>query len=409
MSRDEQDDGLAHRIEETLIAREKERREILAAHSKDTVLVPAKKSRKGLSFALLTLGFVLGGLIGALCYMLLPAPQATASSAPSPAVSASNLLVEADRLLVAGQNDAARSTYLTALRQNPDSVQAYNNLAVLYAAEGNLPQAREQLDRALNTSPAYQAVHENIARVYAGMARNSYGKALQLREEAAPVQLKPLGLAAKVASPLPEKISGEHLPAARSSMPLLATNTPSVTVEPVKAPTPALDLPPSDVPSAVEFGPDAEAQTEGVVAVNSDDLTLLAKLEDDDIRPATPVSDPAACVTPQQFLDLWADAWSSQNVKKYLAFYAPGYFSSPPGSRAKWEAQRRQRLSKPSFIQVELMDFLVTVQTDQRAEVKIVQSYQSDNYRDKTRKLMVLERKDSSWQITDERTLERLN
>jgi hypothetical protein len=417
MQKEDQGDGLAHRIEETLVAREKERLEILASQpaTTDTDVTRPKKCRKGISFALLTLGFVLGGIIGALCYMLLPAPQATASSTPTPD-RVSTLLLQADGLLAAGQKDAARAAYLDALSQNPNSVQAHNNLAVLYAAEGNLPQAREQLDRALKTSPAYQAVHENMARIYAGMARNSYGKALQLDEGIAPVRLEPLGTAASrdsapnlavvpSVSPPVEKRPDVGSPTEDAAGPTEPAGAPVAAAESVvdSVSSPVV-MPPAVEPALVSVPPSeiVDISTPGAV-------TVVAKLEKKDMRQATPVSDPVAYPTPQQFLDLWASAWSSQNVKKYLAFYASDYFSSRSGSRANWEDQRRERLTKPGFIEVKLSDFVIAVQTEQRAEVQMIQSYKSDNYRDTTRKLMVLERRDSSWQITDERTLERLN
>lgn len=410
MQKEDQKDALAHRIEETLVAREKERLEILASQPQIEAVALPKKCRKGVSFTLLALGFLLGGLIGGLCYMLLPAPQATASS-PATAPPLPTSLAEADRLLAAGQQEAARARYLDVLRQNPQSVEALNNLAVLAAAEGDLTQAREHLDRALKTSPAYQAVHANIARIYAGMARNSYGKALQLSDDLAPVKLMPLviaeadsRLALEPPVPAAEEGSRKDLPAATSSLPVASTTSP-VAVDPVAAPAPAVD----SMPAAVKPDPVAIKSPEVVAASKPVSMPLLAKLETKDMRPATPVSDPVASPTPQQFLDLWASAWSKQKVKSYLSFYASNYFSPRLASRSKWEDQRRKRLTKPSFIQVELNDFVVTEQSDQQVEVQMVQSYQSDNYRDKTRKLMVLERRDASWQIVDERTLERFD
>lgn len=415
MHEEAQGDGLAHRIEETLVAREKERMEILASQPAIADVPRPQTCRKGVSFVLLAVGFLLGGLIGGLCYMLLPAPQATASSTPT-RIPVSSLLLQADGLMVAGQKDAARAAYLDALRLSPDSVQAHNNLAVLYAAEGLLPQAREQLDQALKTSPAYQAVHENMARIYASMARNSYGKALQLHEEAAPVRLEPLGSAAATSSAstlavvapapvIPEARVKNNLPAAVDSKPTDTSASPDVAAEPAVASA----SPVEPLPAVMESVPVETPQSELVDPGASVALTVVAKLDKKDMRPATPVSDPVACPTPQQFLDLWASAWSSQNVKKYLAFYASNYYSSRTGSRANWEKQRRERLGKPGFIEVELNDFVITAQTDQRAEVQMIQLYKSDNYQDKTRKLMVLERRESSWQITDERTLERLD
>ncbi len=48
----------------------------------------------------------------------------------------------------------------------------------------------------------------------------------------------------------------------------------------------------------------------------------------------------------------WAAAWSAKNVKGYLAFYAEDFKVPGNASRADWEAQRNERISKPKSIQV---------------------------------------------------------
>jgi len=56
----------------------------------------------------------------------------------------------------------------------------YNNLAVLYAAEGQERKAAEALEQAIRTNPSYTTAHENLGDLYARMASEAYAKALQL-------------------------------------------------------------------------------------------------------------------------------------------------------------------------------------------------------------------------------------
>ena len=56
----------------------------------------------------------------------------------------------------------------------------YNNLAVLYAGQNQFDKARTALEMAIRTNPSYTTAHENLGDVYAKLASQAYGKALQL-------------------------------------------------------------------------------------------------------------------------------------------------------------------------------------------------------------------------------------
>ncbi|MFZ5472984.1 MAG: tetratricopeptide repeat protein, partial [Pseudomonadota bacterium] len=62
----------------------------------------------------------------------------------------------------------------------PELPEPYNNLAVLYAAQGQYDKARNSLEMAIRTHPSYATAHENLGDIYAKMASLSYDKALQL-------------------------------------------------------------------------------------------------------------------------------------------------------------------------------------------------------------------------------------
>ena len=62
----------------------------------------------------------------------------------------------------------------------PELSEPYNNLAVIYAGQGQLDKARAALEMAIRTNPDYATAHENLGDVYARLASRAYGKALQL-------------------------------------------------------------------------------------------------------------------------------------------------------------------------------------------------------------------------------------
>src|SRR5512134_2217565 len=72
----------------------------------------------------------------------------------------------------------------------PELPEPYNNLAVLYASQGQYEKARAALEMAIRTHPSYATAHENLGDIYAKMASQAYDKALQLDKGNAPLQTK---------------------------------------------------------------------------------------------------------------------------------------------------------------------------------------------------------------------------
>ncbi len=66
----------------------------------------------------------------------------------------------------------------TALTQDfPELPDPYNNLAVLYAAEGQLESALVALQAALRNDPTHRAARENLGDVYLALALQAWGAA----------------------------------------------------------------------------------------------------------------------------------------------------------------------------------------------------------------------------------------
>jgi tetratricopeptide (TPR) repeat protein len=76
---------------------------------------------------------------------------------------------------------AARSVFQQLTEDFPELPEPYNNLAVLYAADGQLDRARAALEMALLARPDYAMAHENLGDVYLQMAADAYQRAAALQ------------------------------------------------------------------------------------------------------------------------------------------------------------------------------------------------------------------------------------
>lgn len=84
------------------------------------------------------------------------------------------ILTRKDRL------DEARKLFEDLTEDNPELPEPFNNLAVIYAAQGDYANARLALQKAINTHPSYATAHENLGDIYAKMASKAYNEALEL-------------------------------------------------------------------------------------------------------------------------------------------------------------------------------------------------------------------------------------
>lgn len=72
----------------------------------------------------------------------------------------------------------------------PAMPEPYNNLAVLYAADGQYDKARAALESAVRANPSYARAHENLGDIYARLANQSYATTLKLEPDNANVRAK---------------------------------------------------------------------------------------------------------------------------------------------------------------------------------------------------------------------------
>ena len=76
----------------------------------------------------------------------------------------------------------------------------------------------------------------------------------------------------------------------------------------------------------------------------------------------------------------WADAWRHKDYDSYSKFYSDNFTPEPPLSREAWATQRKQRLSTPGKVNLELSNLKVTCDGD-KATAVFDQDYSVTTYK----------------------------
>jgi len=79
-----------------------------------------------------------------------------------------------------GETDEAINVFVSLTKSHPALPEPYNNLAVLYAQNGNFDLAKIALEKSIKTHPSYATAHVNLGDLYTRMASESYNQALQI-------------------------------------------------------------------------------------------------------------------------------------------------------------------------------------------------------------------------------------
>ena len=88
------------------------------------------------------------------------------------------LFLEARAYEDVGDTNNAMSIYESLINLAPDFPGSYNNLALLYAAQGNLKHAEALIFQGLATDTIYQTLYTNLNKLYVARAATFYGRAL---------------------------------------------------------------------------------------------------------------------------------------------------------------------------------------------------------------------------------------
>jgi|GEM_PF-1047554 len=102
----------------------------------------------------------------------------------------------------------------------------------------------------------------------------------------------------------------------------------------------------------------------------------------------------------------WARSWESQDIDRYMAFYAAD-FSGGGRTRAQHRAHKARLARSYEWITVGISELEVTVEAGQIVAV-FEQTYSSDRYSDTTVKRLVFVREGGEWKIISEEVTGRL-
>ncbi len=276
----------------------------------------------------------------------------------------------------------------------PELPEPYNNLAVLYAAQGQYEKARIALEASIRTHPSYATAHENLGDIYAKLASQAYDKALQLDSSntGAKTKLAMIG----------ELISGGSR-AARGAAPAEPAKTAQA------AATSSADA--AKTSAAASAKPAAEPKAAAAPKTATEPRpaeTKTAEAKAAESKPAKPAAKAGAAAEDESEALIktvrgWADAWSRKDVAGYLAHYAKD-FKTPKGeSRADWEKSRKQRISAPKKIEVEVESPKVSISGENAASVSFRQVYRSDRIKAAGTKTLVMVKANGKWLIHEER------
>jgi len=270
----------------------------------------------------------------------------------------------------------------------PELPEPYNNLAVLYASQGNYDKAKSALELAIHTHPSYATAHENLGDIYAQLASRAYDRALQLDKNNTSAQVK-LAMVKDIFS-AQKGTAGQRAP-----------QQPAAAVSPTPSPAPpAAPSPPPAAPKP-EAKPDTAAKAEAPRPAPAVVAAAPASAPPAAPAKAAPANDDKAAIAAA--LDDWARAWSHKDVRGYLGHYAPDFEVPKGASRKSWEKERTERIERPKSIDVAVNVKSVRINGNEATAV-VRQSYKSEITKANSTKTMKLEKNGDRWLIKQERS-----
>jgi Flp pilus assembly protein TadD len=349
-------------------------------------------------------------------------------------------------LVLVNMNQSAEAEALlrNAISRHPTSPELYNNLAVIYSNKGDYGKAIETLLLAFSTHPSYAQVNENLREVYSSVASLAYNRALDLDSDK---KLTPELVVLR-------RISVQSLPANTQTTlsNTIATNTHRINNAPkpsVNTSLAASKLSASDLAKAKTAKQKAQSlalakaavQAEKVepvvvsknatkqinlplpVLTDSEPEQEIAKLKikpkqipktaikksvvrvDNNRSPKTAKAPGSSTLAAVKAVNRWSWTWTSQNVNAYLGSYVENYTPKTSVKHAQWRKVRTQRLTKPSFIKVQLSNIKSRRIGNDLVEVSFLQKYQANTYKDQTNKRLLMKKVGQRWLISKEQNI----
>jgi tetratricopeptide (TPR) repeat protein len=167
--------------------------------------------------------------------------------------------IKAEALQAAGRVNDAEAMLTQLTHDYPELAEPWNNLAVLYAARGQIDQAKTALDAALRIDPHYATALENLGDINIRLALRHYTQARQADASASARLSAKIDAARRVidsGAPAPQAAASQPQPAA--SQPTAAASEPAGAASgPAAAATQPADAAPRPVAGNLPVDPTA--------------------------------------------------------------------------------------------------------------------------------------------------------
>ena len=110
-----------------------------------------------------------------------------------------------------------------------------------------------------------------------------------------------------------------------------------------------------------------------------------------------------------EFLIKWKTAWENSagkrgDIEGYISFYSDDFLSKGLDKNG-WRRDKGNKNRKKRWIHVELKDIRISeLKTGNRIEARFLQEYKSSNFSVRTKKLLILDKDKTGWEIISEKT-----
>lgn len=254
-------------------------------------------------------------------------------------------------------------------KQSPGNLQLANQLAVLWAAAGDLDRSREALEQALANHPETAPAFLNLRELASQQFAQAYAKAIGQTTPASRLSLEASGL--ELASVQNASALFQTAEAQRKAAELAAAKQ--------QAEKLAMERAASESAKWRESAPRTNDQSDRVTFGSPRDAELVRRI-----------------------LAQWARAWSQKDFQQYADFYSGSFKTAQFPSKQVWLEHRKPRIVGKSKIVVELDAIKVDFLSDHRAQATFSQRYESGNLKLNTRKKVLLVFEDKTWRIQSE-------
>lgn len=102
------------------------------------------------------------------------------------------------------------------------------------------------------------------------------------------------------------------------------------------------------------------------------------------------------------FLRSWVAAWSSRNPDAYFAHYGDNFEPGDGRSQSNWKERKSRILGAAEFINIRIEEIEILSSAENKLSIVFTQKYESNTYKNESRKELMLSKYDGNWLIDKE-------